>query len=156
KPMTLCVEDAEKLVELSEHTGLKLAVGHLLEYHPAVEEMRSQIEDGVVGDVLFMYNRRLNLGVVRSNENAWWALAPHDISVIYFLLKEAPVKVTASGICALQPGIEDTVWATLHFPSGRAANIHASWLDPHKERKMVVVGTRGILIFDDMDPGHKL
>ncbi len=156
KPMTLCSEEAEKLVGLAERTGLKLMAGHLLEYHPAVEEMKRQIASGTIGELLFMYNRRLNLGVVRSTENAWWSLAPHDISVICFIFDEAPGRITSNGICALQPGIEDTAWATLHFPSGRAANIHVSWLDVHKERKMVVVGSRGMLVFDDMATTDKL
>jgi len=156
KPITLTVEDAEELVETAAQENRKLMVGHLLEYHPAVGLMKEQIARGHLGDVYYLYCHRLNLGVVRQNENAFWSLAPHDISVILYLFGEEPDRVTASGECFLQDGIEDVVFASLHFPDGRIAQIHVSWLDPHKERKMVVVGSKKMLVFDDMHPSEKI
>jgi len=156
KPITLTSRHAEDLIDAAERRGLKLMVGHLLEYHPAVAVMKEQIESGRLGDVYYIYCQRLNLGVVRQNENAFWSLAPHDISVILYLLDQEPDGVTASGACFLQQGIEDVVFASLHFPDGRIAQIHVSWLDPHKERKMVVVGAKKMLVFDDMHPSEKI
>jgi len=156
KPLTLTVEHAEDLVALAAKHDRKLMVGHLLEYHPAVDFMKRQIDEGELGDVYYMYCQRLNLGVVRQNENAFWSLAPHDISIILYLFGAEPDCVTASGSCFLQKGIEDVVFANLHFPDGRMAQIHVSWLDPHKERKMVVVGSKKMLVFNDMDPSEKI
>ncbi len=156
KPMTLTSEHSEELVEISESRGLKLMVGHLLEYHPAVAKMKQQIDSGDLGDVHYMYCQRVNLGVVRQFENAFWSLAPHDISIILYLFGQEPTHITASGQSFLQPGIEDVVFATLHFPDGRLANIHVSWLDPHKKRSMVLVGSEKMLVFDDMAASEKI
>jgi predicted dehydrogenase len=150
KPLTLGVEEAEELVNLAKRHGRKLMVGHLLEYHPAVNFMKEYIRSGELGEVLYIYARRLNLGVVRRTENAFWSLAPHDISVALYLLDEEPVDVAARGASYLQPGIEDVVFANLTFPGGKMAQIHVSWLDPHKVREIVVVGSHGMLVFDDM------
>lgn len=156
KPMTLTAEHSEELVELAEKLDRKLMVGHLLEYHPAVARMKSLIDTGALGDLHYMYCQRLNLGVVRNNENAFWSLAPHDISIILYLFQAEPCDIEVSGQSYLQPGIEDVVFATLHFPDGRMANIHVSWLDPHKTRSMVVVGSEKMLVFDDMQPTEKI
>ncbi|NQT14867.1 MAG: Gfo/Idh/MocA family oxidoreductase [Planctomycetes bacterium] len=156
KPITLTVEHAEELVEIADRLGRKLMVGHLLEYHPAVAVMKDQVVRGELGEVYYTYCTRLNLGVVRQNENAFWSLAAHDISVILYLFGEEPDRITASGACFLQEGIEDIVFANLHFPDGRIAQIHVSWLDPHKERKMVIVGSKKMLVFDDMHPSEKI
>ncbi len=156
KPLTLTVEEAEELVETAARADRKLMVGHLLEYHPAVSLMKEQIDAGALGDIHYMYCQRLNLGVVRSNENAFWSLAPHDISIILHLFGAQPDRVVASGSQFLQDGIEDVVFAGLHFPDGRIAQVHVSWLDPHKARKMVVVGSRKMMVFDDMHPTEKI
>lgn len=156
KPMTLTVEHAEELIELAERNGRKLMVGHLLEYHPAVELMKREIDEGSLGAPYYMYCQRLNLGVVRQQENAFWSLAPHDVSVILYLFGAEPNRVEASGQDFLQQGIEDVVFANLHFPDGRMANIHVSWLDPHKKRSMVLVGAEKMLVFDDMEPAEKV
>lgn len=156
KPIALTVDHAEELVELAARQARKLMVGHLLEYHPAVAVMKDQVVSGELGDVYYTYCTRLNLGVVRQNENAFWSLAAHDISVILYLFGEEPDRVTANGACFLQDGIEDVVFANLHFPDGRIAQIHVSWLDPHKERKMVLVGSKKMLVFDDMHPSEKI
>jgi predicted dehydrogenase len=156
KPMTLTTAHSEELVELADRQGLKLMVGHLLEYHPAVALMKDQIDSGELGDVYYMYCQRLNLGVVRQQENSFWSLAPHDISVILYLFGQEPTHVVASGQNFLQDGIEDVVFATLYFPDGRMAHIHVSWLDPHKKRSMVVVGSKKMLVFDDMESSEKV
>jgi predicted dehydrogenase len=156
KPLTLSSAHAEELLSISELRNLKLMVGHLLEYHPAIEFIKQQIDSGGLGDVRYIYTRRLNLGVVRSTENAFWSLAPHDVSIILYLLGEKPDSIAATGACYLQPGIEDVVFANLHFPSGRSAHIHVSWLDPHKAREVVVIGSERMLVFDDMEKQAKV
>ena len=156
KPMTLTSEHAEELVALAQRMDRKLMVGHLLEYHPAVQLMKQELDSGALGDVYYMYSQRLNLGVVRQHENAFWSLAPHDLSVILYLFGMEPSRVEASGQCFLQSNIEDVAFANLHFPDGRMANVHVSWLDPHKKRTMVLVGSERMLVFDDMQPTEKV
>ena len=131
-------------------------VGHLLEYHPAVDKIKQLIDSGELGDIYYMYCQRLSLGVVRQHENACWSLAPHDISVILYLFGMEPDGIAARGECFLQTNIDDVVFINLHFPDGRMAQVHVSWLDPHKERKMVVVGSQKMLVFDDMQPAEKV
>jgi len=156
KPMTMNSADAEELVHLADERGLKLMVGHLLEYHPAVQLMKEQVDADALGQIYYIYSQRVNLGVVRQHENAFWSLAPHDISVILYLFGAEPDRILANGQSFLQNGIEDVVFVTLHFPDGRIANIHVSLLDPHKERKMVLVGSEKMLVFDDMAAGEKI
>lgn len=158
KPLALTSDDAEGLCRMAEERGRVLMVGHLLLYHPAVLELRERIVAGELGDVLYVYSHRLNLGVVRRDENAWWSLAPHDVSVASFLLGAEPDAVAATGGCFLQTGrgIEDVVFATLHFPDGRLAHVHVSWLDPHKTRSLTVVGSKKMAVFDDTSPDEKL
>lgn len=156
KPMCQSVEEAQGLKTLSEAAGRKLMVGHLLLYHPAVAKLKNLVETGELGRIYYMYTERLNLGVVRSSENAWWSLAPHDISVINYLFGAMPERVSAQGQCYLQGNIEDVVFATLYFGDGRLAQIHTSWLDPHKIRKMTIVGERKMVSFDDMESSEKI
>jgi len=156
KPLTLTAADAKELVETAEKNNLKLMTGHLLEYHPAVTYIKDLIDQGFLGRPYYMYTQRVNLGIVRQNENAWWSLAPHDISVICFLFETDPVSVTAHGQCYLQKGIEDVVFATVKFADGKIAHIHCSWLDPHKIRKMTVVGSEKMVTFDDMEASEKV
>jgi predicted dehydrogenase len=156
KPLALRATHAEELAGLAEQRGRKLMVGHLLEYHPSVLAMREMIQAGRLGRVYYMYCQRVNLGVVRQDENAWWSLAPHDVSVICFLFEAEPVSVSACGQCYLQAGVEDVVFANLRFGDGRLANVHVSWLDPHKIRRMTVVGTERMVSFDDMEASEKL
>ena len=158
KPLCLSGDQAASLCALAEQGGRILMVGHLLLYHPAVERLKGLIDDGELGDVLYVYAQRLNLGVVRRDENAWWSLAPHDISVANYLFGASPEAVSATGSSYLQSerGIEDVVFATLHYPGGRMAHVHVSWLDPHKKRKLTVVGDRKMAIFDDTSPDQKL
>jgi len=158
KPLCLSGERATALCKLAEERGLILMVGHLLLYHPAVDRLKELIDTGELGDVLYIYSQRVNLGVVRQAENAWWSLAPHDISVANYLLGAFPEAVSATGSCYLQAerGVEDVVFATLHYPGGRMAHVHVSWLDPHKTRKLTVVGDRKMAVFDDTSPDQKL
>ncbi len=156
KPLTLSTVEAVELVELAKKKGVKLMVGHLLEYHPAVEYMKKMIDTGAVGDPLYLYSQRINLGIVRKAENAWWSLAPHDISVACYLFGAKPVTVSASGHAYLQQGVEDVVFANLKFADGRMAHVHVSWLDPHKIRKVTLVGSEKMVVFDDMDASEKI
>ncbi len=156
KPMTLSVADARQLVELADRQDRKLMVGHLLEYHSCVRKLKELIVSGDLGDVYYMYTQRLNLGVVRKDENAWWSLAPHDVSVILYLLGGKVATVTSQGQAYLRPGVEDVVFTQIKFADGRMANIHVSWLDPHKIRKMTLVGTKKMVTFDDMEPSEKI
>ena len=156
KPLTLKAADAKALIELAKERKLKLMVGHLLEYHPAVSFLKEMIDKGRLGQPYYMYTQRVNLGIVRQNENAWWSLAPHDVSVICYLLGSEPVSVTAHGQCYLQKDIEDVVFATIKFADGKMANVHCSWLDPHKIRKMTVVGSEKMVTFDDMEATEKI
>lgn len=131
-------------------------VGHLLRYHPAYLKAHEIMEEGLLGDVHYMYSTRVNLGVVRRNENALWSLAPHDIAVAMMFMKSQPLKVTCTGQAFLQPGIEDLAFLTVHFPNQRMAHIHVSWLDPHKVRKLTVVGSKRMVVVDDMEANEKV
>ncbi|MFO0866474.1 MAG: Gfo/Idh/MocA family oxidoreductase [Gemmataceae bacterium] len=155
KPMTLTTADAQKLVAIAKAKSRVLMVGHLLEYHPIIRRIKTMIVSGELGDVLYLYCQRLNLGTVRSDENAWWSLAPHDISVCCRLLGANPVSVQCRGQSIVHPNVEDVVFATLEFPGNRLAHVHVSWLDPHKARKLVVVGSARSVVFDDAAE-HKL
>jgi predicted dehydrogenase len=156
KPIALAVDEAEDLAALAEARGRVLMVGHLLMYHPAVARLKQMVDGGELGEVYYLYASRLNLGQVRRSENAMWSLAPHDISVALYLLGEEPQAVAAQGLTYLQSGIPDTVFLTLRFASGRAAHIHVSWLDPHKVRRITVVGSQKMAVFDDVDSTEKL
>lgn len=158
KPLCLSGAQAARLCEIAERENRILMVGHLLIYHPAVDLLKAIVDDGELGAVLYVYSQRVNLGVVRQEENAWWSLAPHDISVANYLLGASPLAVSATGSCYLQPerGVEDVVFATLHYPGGRMAHIHVSWLDPHKARRLTVVGDRKMAVFDDTSADQKL
>ncbi len=156
KPLSMDFRQARAIAELVEGSGLKFMVGHLLEYHPCIDRIRSMVQDGQMGEVYYIYSQRLNLGVVRHDENAWWSLAPHDISIACYLLGADPESVSAHGQCFLRSGVEDVVFATLRFPGGQLAHIHVSWLDPHKIRKTTIVGTRRMVTFDDMQAGEKI
>jgi predicted dehydrogenase len=130
--------------------------GHLLLYHPGVLKLKELIDAGELGDVLCVYGNRQNLGIVRTNENALWSLGVHDLSVILYLLDEDPDVAVAHGRDFLTPGVEDVVFCYLRFPSGKIAHMHLSWLDPHKMRKLTVVGREKMVVFDDMELERKV
>jgi len=156
KPFTLDVGDAEGLVALAAAKQRVLMVGHLLKHHPAVKRIKHMIDAGEMGDVRYVYSQRVNLGKVRSDENALWSFAPHDLSVMLYLLGGEPVDVAAHGQAFLQPGIEDVVFVAMRWSDGRMAHVHVSWLDPHKIRRFTVVGSRKMAMFDDMEPSEKV
>ncbi len=156
KPLVLSVEEGERLVEATEKNNRILMVGHIMVYHPATIYLKEKIDKGELGQIYYLYASRVNLGKVREIENALWSFAPHDISIILYLLEKDPVRVTATGSAYLQPGIEDVVFTTLHFGDGTMAHIHVSWLDPHKDRKLVVVGSKKMAVFDDSQASEKI
>jgi predicted dehydrogenase len=156
KPFVLEVHQAEELVHIAEQEGRILMVGHLLEYHPAVGRLKAMIDSRELGDIYYVYNQRVNLGMVRHDENALWSFAPHDVSVLLYLLGREPTDVAARGQSYLRRGVEDVVFMTLNFDDQALAHIHVSWLDPHKIRKITIVGSRKMVIFDDMENTEKL
>jgi predicted dehydrogenase len=149
KPMTLTTTDAVALTELARRLHRVLMVGHLLEYHPVIRFIRNLIDSGELGEVCYLYQQRLNLGTIRADENAWWSLAPHDISVANRLLGAAPISVQCRGQNIVHAGVADVVFAALEYPGSKLAHVHVSWLDPQKSRKLVVIGSKKMVIFDD-------
>jgi len=156
KPMALDVREAEEIVEIAQKRKRILMVGHLLLYHPVVDRLKEMITKGELGDVYYLYTQRVNLGVIRQDENALLSFAPHDLSVILHLIKDPPVTVSAHGESYIQKGIEDVVFVSLRFADGKMANIHLSWLDPHKMRRITIVGSKKMAVFDDMEVSEKL
>jgi predicted dehydrogenase len=156
KPLAQSIDEAELVVDAARKADRVLMVGHLLEYHPGVERLKELIDSGGLGDVRYLYSKRLNLGKLRADENALWSLGAHDVSVILRLAGEVPHECRAVGESYMRDGIEDVVFCYLRFPSGLAAHMHLSWLDPHKERRFTVVGSRRMATFDDMELERKL
>lgn len=156
KPFVLSVKDGKELVALAEQEQRVLMVGHLLEYHPVVKALKKLVDSGELGEVRYIYSQRLNLGTVRADENALWNFAPHDISVILYLLGLSASDVSARGQSYLRPGVEDVVFLTLNFGDKAMGHVHVSWLDPHKTRRITIVGSKRMAVFDDLEPNEKL
>ncbi len=157
KPLAQSVADAERVLAAADEARRVLMVGHLLEYHPGVQQLKELTESGELGDrIYYIYGNRLNLGKLRADENALWSLGAHDVSVVLYLADEEPSEVVAHGESYVQEGVEDVVFCFLRFPSGLSAHLHLSWLDPHKERRFTVVGSRRMATFDDMALEGKL
>jgi UDP-2-acetamido-3-amino-2,3-dideoxy-glucuronate N-acetyltransferase len=153
KPLCLDIAEAEELVALAGKLGRILMVGHLLQYHPCVTELRRLIAAGELGRVHHVVSNRLNLGKIRQEENALWSFAPHDISVVLSLLGgQAPEQVRCTGGAYLTPGVADNALTTLRFAGDVRAHVWVSWLNPFKEQKLTVVGSRGMAVFDDTKP----
>ncbi len=151
KPLARSVEEAAAVADAAESSGRILMVGHLLEYHPGVLKLKEILDSGALGDLYYIYSKRLNLGKIREDENALWSLGAHDVSVVLKLLDgEEPDEVVAHGESCVREGVEDVVFCNLRFPSGRIAHMHLSWLDPHKERRFTLVGSQRMATFDDM------
>jgi predicted dehydrogenase len=151
KPLAQSVADAELAVAAAQDAGRVLMVGHLLEYHPGVRMLKELADTGELGDrIYYIYGNRLNLGKLRADENALWSLGAHDVSVVLHLAGEEPSEAVAHGESYVRAGVEDVVFCFLRFPSGLSAHLHLSWLDPHKERRFTVVGSRRMATFDDM------
>ena len=156
KPLAQSAADAEAAVAAASAAGRLLMVGHLLEYHPGVRALKDVVDSGELGDLRYIYGNRLNLGQLRADENALWSLGAHDVSVVLALAGEEPYELSARGESYMREGIEDVVFGFLRFPSGLAAHLHLSWLDPHKERRFTVVGSKRMATFDDMEPERKM
>jgi predicted dehydrogenase len=156
KPLAASVAEAEQVIAAAREGRRVLMVGHLLEYPPGVEELKRIADSGELGDIHYVYSHRLNLGKLRTDENALWSLGAHDVSVVLRLAGEEPSHAQAVGESYMRPGVEDVVFCYLRFPSGLAAHLHLSWLDPHKERRLTVVGSRRMATFDDMELERKV
>lgn len=156
KPLCLDLDVGKELVDLAERTGRVLMVGHLLWYHPAVVKLKALIEEGVLGRIRYLSSNRLNFGKIRREENILWSFAPHDVSVMLGLLEETPDVVRSHGGNYLHERIADVTTSVFSFPSGARAHIFVSWLHPEKEQKLVVVGDKGMAVFNDLAPEHKL
>jgi predicted dehydrogenase len=156
KPLAQSVAEAEQVVAAASSAERVLMVGHLLEYHPGVEKLKEIADAGELGDIHYVYSNRLNLGKLRADENALWSLGAHDVSVVLHLAGEEPTECHAFGESYMRPPVEDVVFCYLRFPSGLAAHLHLSWLDPHKERRLTVVGSRRMATFDDMEIERKV
>ena len=156
KPLAASVADARELVAAAEAADRRLMVGHLLLFHPALAAVRTLIESGELGDIYYLYGNRVNLGQVRADENALWSLGAHDVAVLLDLIGGRPVEAQARGECYVRPTVEDVVFGYLKFPSGVVAHLHLSWLDPHKTRKLTVVGSKKMVVFDDMETDRKV
>lgn len=150
KPLATSAADAQAAVEAAAQAKKVLMVGHLLEYHPAVSKLKELIEAQELGSLYYLYGNRLNLGKLRADENALWSLGAHDVSVALHLIGEEPTECLAQGASFVRDGVQDVVFCFLRFPSGVVAHLHLSWLDPHKERRLTVVGGRRMATFDDM------
>ena len=156
KPFVLDPQDGPPLLQMADERNRVLMVGHLLRFHPYFKRLEHLVSSGELGKLYYVYSERVNLGVVRKDENAFWSLAPHDVSMMCALAGAEPVEVSATGQSFLQPGVEDVVFASIKFANGTIGNAHVSWLDPHKHRKMTVVGSDKMAVFDDMQPIEKL
>ena len=154
KPLCLDLDEARTLGALAKNRGLVLMVGHMLLYHPAYVALRDAVRDGRIGALRYIYSTRLSLGKIRREENALWSFAPHDISMILNLTGRLPDRVVANGEAFLSPGVADTSLSHLSFGQGLQAHIFVSWLHPFKDQRLVVVGSEGMIVFDDVQPGE--
>ncbi len=149
KPMALSIEEARELVVLSEMNKVNAMVGHVLLFHPAVKKIKEMIDNGEIGDLQYVYSNRLNLGKVRTEENVFWSLAPHDIAIFQYLTNSIPKKINAIGSTFLQKGIPDSTLTQLEYENGVRGHIFVSWLHPFKEHRLVVIGSEAMISFED-------
>lgn len=156
KPLTVSSAHAEELIEIASGRNKVLMVGHTFEYNPAVRKIKELMDAKQLGDIFYIYSTRVNLGRVQRNLNALWSIAPHDISILLYLLNALPVEVSARGACYLTHNVQDVVFVDLVFPNGISAHIHASWLDPSKVRRMTVVGSKKMVVYDDVADEGKI
>lgn len=156
KPLTMDVSEGEQLVAHARHSGLTLMVGHVFEYNPAVAYIKQMIASGDLGDLFYLYSRRVNLGRLQSDVNALWSIAPHDISIALHLLGQMPEAVRCQGASCLNGIVEDVVFLTMFFPNNVLCHVHASWLDPSKTREMTVVGSQKMVVYDDVSAEGKV
>jgi predicted dehydrogenase len=156
KPLALSTADAVELATTADDKGLVLMVGHTFEFNPAVRAMKEYVDNGEVGEVLYLHSQRLNLGRIQSDINAFWSIGPHDVSIANYLLGSSPEWVSARGARYLNEAVEDVMFVTVSYPGGILAHMHVSWLDPSKTRRTTVVGSKKMLVYDDMDADGRL
>ena len=156
KPMAASAQECEELVEIAEKKGLVLMVGHTFLYSPAVRKIKEVVEWGDLGDIRYICARRLNLGLFQKDINVAWDLAPHDISIILHIMEEQPLSVNCRGSAHVTPGVEDVTTMCLNFRNNRSAIIHSSWLDPRKTREMTIVGSKRMIVYDDVAAIEKI
>jgi len=156
KPLALSTAEAVGLAELAERAGLVLLVGHTFEYNPAVTKIRALLDAGELGELWYLHSQRVNLGRIQRDVSALWSIGPHDVSIANYLVGSAPRWVSARGARYLHDEVEDVVFATLGYDGGVLAHLHVSWLDPSKVRRTTVVGSRRMVVFDDLDSEAKL
>ena len=156
KPLTMDVDEAQEVVAMANRCQRTLMVGHVFEYNPAVAYIKAAIERGDLGDLYYLYSKRVNLGRVQSDVNVLWSIAPHDISITLFLLGQMPESVRCQGASCLSDSVEDVVFLTLYFPQNVLCHVHASWLDPSKTREMTVVGSKKMIVYDDVSTEGKV
>ena len=156
KPLAMNLADARTLVDLAAERQRVLMVGHVFEYNSAVRYIKSVLDQGELGDVYYLYSRRVNLGRVQSDINALWSIAPHDVSIALYLLGQMPEAVSCHGAACLNGEVEDVIFLTLHFPGDLLCHVHASWLDPSKQREMTIVGSRKMIVYDDVASEDKI
>jgi len=151
KPMASTSKEVEKIKTLADTKGLVAMVGHTFLFNSAVRYVKTLIDSGELGDVRYIYSQRINLGRIRKDVDALWNLAPHDVSIIQYWLNEpSPISITRNGVSYVQKGIDDVVFLNIKYPGDVMANIHVSWLDPHKIRKMTIVGSKKMVVYDDI------
>ena len=156
KPITLTSEDAISLHELATKNSVNIMVGHVLLFHPAFQKIKSLLENGNLGELQYLYSNRLNLGTIRSEENVFWSFAPHDIALFQYFTKLFPTKITSRGTDVLQDGVHDTTITSIEYQNGIMGHIFVSWLHPFKEHRFVIVGSKGMIRFEDSTEGKPL
>jgi predicted dehydrogenase len=156
KPLAQTSEQCLQLIALAEERDLRLMVGHVFLYNAAVRKVKEYIDSGELGEIFYIYSQRLNLGIIRQDVDVLWNFAPHDISILCYWLGAEPERVFTWGHSYIQPGIDDIVFMMAEFPNGIGANIHLSWLDPSKVRRMTIVGSRKMVVYDDVSADAKI
>lgn len=150
KPLARTVEECQRLIDLSEGMHKVLMVGHVFEYNNAVRTIKQYLDEGELGRLFYVYSQRVNLGRIQHDINALWSFAPHDVSIINYWLDSEPCRVAARGFSYLNDSVEDVVFVTIEYPNGVGAHLHLGWLDPRKIRLMTLVGSRKMLVYDDV------
>lgn len=156
KPLARSRAEGQALVDMARERGLTLMVGHTFEYNPAVEMLRQIVAEGEIGRVYYTYSARTNLGLFQKDINVMWDLAPHDLSILMFVLGMEPASVSAIGEAYVQPGVHDVARLALYFPNQVQAHVHVSWLDPSKVRRLTIVGDKKMVVYDDVETQEKL
>ncbi len=156
KPITTTMEDAIEICNLAKKKKVNLMVGHVLLFHPAFIKIKEIIDSGSIGDIQYLYSNRLNFGTIRTNENVFWSFAPHDIALFQYIIGENPISIQSSGNDIVQKGIHDTTLSVIKYPDNITGHIFVSWLHPFKEHRFIVIGSKGMLHFEDSIEGKPL